>query len=278
MESPAKHWTIDLDFLICSILLDHGLEEIELGLEWVQELFTPLPVQLFGRTHSEIASRIKRLQLTLLNFLRSKKRFNGAELVKWLRLADLAEVSSSLRGRNGESSFYAHYKNTSGEGEVGASAETFSSTLRIVRKTQGLPVLLPLDVSDANGLEPPVKKTRAKYRKFSFEEDKCICMSVARSLLSEESEPCFSRRWFQMNMVDSGLLPRRTCFSIYGRFRRTLHSGVLSAIREAQLRCLSQTVSTLSIEVEKVMLEWLTLLHRSDAVEVLELIQVELDN
>lgn len=87
MSTPTAHthWTTDQDFLVCNILLEHGLEHVELGLEWVRELFLPLPLELFGRTHSEIASRIKTLQAILLSFLKSRKRFSGAELVKWLR-------------------------------------------------------------------------------------------------------------------------------------------------------------------------------------------------
>lgn len=268
MESPTD-WTTDQDFLICSILLEHGLESVELGLEWIQELFTPLPVELFGRTHGEIASRIKHLQPTLLDFLRSKKRFSGSELRKWLE----TEACCS-------SSFVVVFNaRTSLEKELKEEMEPSSGcrAASMIKKRQESTESLPLSVSYDDGLEPKMKKTRSRYCKYSFVEDKCICMKVAKAML-EGTESCFGQSWFQVNVVNSGLVTTRTCDSLYGRFKRTLHLGILSAVREAQSRCLSKGLSLSFGAVEKVLLEWLHLLHpKGEVVEVMELIQVELD-
>lgn len=264
MESPTD-WTADQDFLICSILLEHGLESVELGLEWIQELFTPLPVELFGRTHSEIASRIKRLQPTLLNFLRSKKRFSGSELRKWLE----TEACSS-------SSFVVLFNaRTYLQNEL--KEEMSCRTVSMIKKRQESTESLLLSVSC--GLEPKMKKTRSRYCKYSFVEDKCICMKVAKAML-EGTESCFGQSWFQVNVVNSGLVTTRTCDSLYGRFKRTLHLGILSAVREAQSRCLSKGLSLSFEAVEKVLSDWLNVLHQKsegDVVETIEFIQVELD-
>lgn len=46
---------MDQDFLICSVILQHGCEEVVPCVDWVQEMFTPLPVELSGRAFSDIA-------------------------------------------------------------------------------------------------------------------------------------------------------------------------------------------------------------------------------
>lgn len=190
--------------MICSLILQRGYEEVVPNSGLVEKLFTPLPVQLLGRTFSEIVQRAETLQPIFLEFVKSKKRFSGAELFKLL--------------------------------------------LKKVQK------------KDLRGAEPILKRART-WKKFSVEEDFCICSEIARAVYEQRAPPVFGQHWFRLNLVESGLLVSRSSNTLYERFRWHLKPGLFAVVERARATSLSLNVPLSLDFLEESVLQWLRLLH-----------------
>lgn len=289
LKEPSE-WMLGQDFLICNVILQHGCEGIVPCVDWVQEMFTPLPAALVGRTFSEIKQRIETLQPTLQRFLKSKKRFSGAELFRWLQaihsvsepgfsfeedmeickevrkawfqlcapsLAWFSEkvvgVNPVLTGRSGQSLFarYTDVLRKEMEASIIGLGDNENPDVEMHK--------------EMHSPEPPLKKILMRY---SFKEDKCICLAVARAMYGDAEQcPIFGPHWFQVNLIDSGLIVSRSHQSLYGRFKNKLESGISEAFQKARAASVSQAV-VLSLQlIEEFIVDWLTLLHEKDCLE-----------
>lgn len=124
-------------------------------------------------------------------------------------------------------------------------------------------------------LERLSKKRRKEPVRFAYEDDEQICLTVLAWLTAQRqweklTLPLFGARWFQANVVNTGLLQGRTGQSLYQRFKAKLHIILSDVVDWA-----NRNGVRLKDDLEIFVLERLRALHGLVDSEI-EVIQVEL--
>lgn len=83
LDGTKWKWSLEEDVALCRTVLEHGREHVVPTLKWIQGVFTPVPLELLGRTHMGLFSRLLKLQPLLLKHLEASG-YSGEELYKWL--------------------------------------------------------------------------------------------------------------------------------------------------------------------------------------------------
>lgn len=130
---------------------------------------------------------------------------------------------------------------------------------------------LPADVRarGAMVLEPPVKKQRRRVVKtqssFTYEEDETICTTVLRSANQDDVDlsvaPSLGQRWFEVNLVQPGLIAQRSCQSLYCRYRKYLQPGMSEQLSDVAHQAQLAGKASTPQEREMRVLDWLRKQH-----------------
>lgn len=88
LDGTKWKWSLEEDVALCRTVLQHGREHVVPTLKWIQGVFTPVPLELIGRTHKGLFSRLLKLQPLLLKHLEANG-YSGEELYKWLHTRHL---------------------------------------------------------------------------------------------------------------------------------------------------------------------------------------------
>lgn len=172
-----------------------------------------------------------------------------------------------LEGRSGVS-LYARYKEHLEKEMISAVVTCNDSWTSIKVSLSWLKQMHRLASQEHS--EPPLKRMRPNVSRYTWEEDKILCMTVLRVALSKGAfvAPRLNEAWFETNVIQMGLITERSCSSLLSRYTRKLCCG------------LSKTLSALSssasaIERELAVLAWLESMHNIEADT--ETVQVELE-